>query len=361
MPKSRIPLHKPSLGEVDVRAVLAVLEADLADAGAQTEAFERTFAQWIGSEYAVATDSGTSALLVALLAHEIGPGDEVVTTSFTSLATVNAILAAGATPVFVDIQPDTYNLDVDQVEGAISERTKAIIPVHLFGHMCDMDALMRTADKDGLVVVEDAGQAMGARFGEKLAGTFGTGAFSLSTTSAVTSLEGGVITTDQKTIAERCRMIRDHGLTADGKMITLGLQFGLSDLHAALALSQMSRIEELIQRRRQNAAYLNSHLKLEGLPVEKDGFRHVWHTYTLCLPEGCDRENIIQSLEQAGIETDVYYPQPVYNHNPVRKRIGEVYLPQVEEMSKCVLSLPVHSQLAPAERQTIVKEVNRVL
>ena len=349
------------MGETEIQAVLAALETDPAAAGAQVEAFEREFAAWVGTEYAVATDSGTSALLVALLAHGIEAGDEVMTTPFTAVATLNAILATGATPVFVDIEAQTYNLDVEQVEAAITARTKALLPVHLYGHPCEIDQLVSLADQYDLFLLEDAGQAMGAAYGHKMAGSFGVGAFSLSTTATITSLEGGVITTDDPALAERCRTIRAHGLDAEGNMVALGLQFGMSDLHAALARAQMARLDDLIHTRRGHAAYLNSKIHTDGIPVEKDGYQHTWSRYTLCLPEDRDRETIIRHLAGAGIETGVFYPQPVYDNPAVREKVGELHLPVVEEMARRVLSLPVHPQLDPEELEVIATEVNKIL
>lgn len=361
MHKPKIPLSKPYLGRAEIQAVTAALEADAAAVGAQVEAFEREFAAWVGTEYALATDSGTSALLVALLAQGIEAGDEVITTPFTAVATLNAVFATGATPVFVDIEAQTYNLDVEQVEAAITARTKALLPVHLYGHLCEIDRLVSLADQHDLFLLEDAGQAMGAAYGDKLAGSFGTGAFSLSTTATITSLEGGVITTDDAAFAERCRTIRAHGLDADGNMVALGLQFGLSDLHAALARAQMDRLDGLIHTRRQHAAFLNSKIQSAGIPLERDGYQHAWSRYTLCLPEDCDRETIIRQLARAGIETGVFYSRPVYANPVVREKVGELYLPVVEEMAKRVLSLPVHPQLDPEELEFIATEVNKTL
>jgi len=361
MDKHTIPLTIPSIGETEIQSVLGVLDAHPTTHGSQTEAFEREFAILCGTEYAVATDSGTSALLVALLAHEIGEGTEVIATSFTSLATVNAILAARAVPVFVDIEADTYNLDVGQVGHAITPRTKAILPVHIFGHMCDMDALTNIANDHGLLIIEDVCQAMGASYAGKMAGSFGAGAFSLSTTAMITSFEGGVITTDDAEIAERCRMIRNHGMDKDGKQVMLGYEYGMSDMHASLARTQLKRLDELVRRRRENAAYLNDNIKSASTPVEKPGYRHVWNKYTLCLREDRDQGSAIKRLGEVGIEAEVFYPQPVYAHTPAREVTGDVRLPVVEKMAKRVISLPVHPQLTSEELEIIVTEANKIL
>ena len=351
----------PSIGKDEVRSVLGVLQSEAPTHGSQTKAFEREFAALCGTTYAVATDSGSSALLVALLAHEIGEGDQVITTSFTSLATVNAILAARAVPVFVDIEEETYNLDISQVESAITAHTKAILPVHLYGHMCDMDALTKIADDHELLLIEDACQAMGASYAGKMAGSYGTAAFSLSTTAMITSFEGGVITTDDAEIAERCRLIRNHGLDQDGKQVMLGFEYGMSDMHAVLARTQLKRLDELIRRRRENAAYLNANIKSARTPVEKPGYQHVWNKYTLCLRGERNQGSIIKQLREVGIEAKIFYPQPVYAHTPAREIAGDVRLPVVEAMAKRVISLPVHPQLTPEELEIIVTEANRIL
>ena len=361
MDKHTIPLTLPSIGEGEIQSVLGALDADPDAQGSHTEAFEREFADLCGTEYAVATDSGTSALLVALLAHEIGEGAEVITTSFTALATVNAILAARAVPVFVDIEEETYNLDVSKVERAITSRTKAILPVHLYGHMCDMDALTKIAADHGLLIIEDACQAMGASYAGKMAGSFGTGAFSLSITAMITSFEGGVITTDDAEIAERCRIICNHGLDKDGKQVMLGHEYGMSDMHASLARAQLKRLDELIHRRRENAAYLNANINTARTPVERPGYRHVWNKYTLCLREDSDQRNIVKQFEEVGVEAEVFYPRPVYTHTPAQEIVGDVRLPVAEEIAKSVISLPVHPQLTPEELEIIVAEANRIL
>ena len=361
MEKQTISLSLPSIGETEIQSVLGVLDADPTTYGSETEAFEREFSDLCGTKYAIATDSGTSALLVALLAHGIGEGHEVVTTSFTSMATVNTILAARAVPVFVDIQEDTYNLNARQVERAITSRTKAIVLVHLYGHMCDMSALTKIAADHGLLLIEDACQAMGASYAGKMAGSFGTGTFSLSTTAMITSFEGGVITTDDAEITERCRMIRNHGLDQNGKQVMLGYEYSMSDMHAALARTQLKRLDELIRRRRENASYLNANIKSARTPVEKPGYQHVWNKYTLCLREARDQGDIIKRFGEVGVEAKVFYPRPVYAHAPAREIAGDVHLPVVEEMAKRVISLPVHPHLTVEELEIIVTEANKIL
>ena len=207
-----IPVSKPYIGEEEKQAVMAVLDSGMIVQGPRVAEFEKQFAAVCGTKYAVATSSGTTALHLAMLAHGIGPGDEVITTPFTFIASVNSILYAGATPVLVDIEEDTFNIDPQAVEKAITPRTKAILCVHLFGHLCDMDALQAIADKHGLVIIEDACQSVGGLYKGKAAGSFGTGTFSLYATKNVMSVEGGMITTNDDHIADQCRLLRSHGM-----------------------------------------------------------------------------------------------------------------------------------------------------
>ncbi len=353
-----IHLSKSSIGKLELQAVLDVLDSDSYLPGSSTEAFEERFATRCGTRYAVATSSGTSALLVALLAHGIGRGDEVITTVFTSIATVNAIMNAGATPVFVDIESDTYNIDPDLINNAITSRTKAILPVHLFGHTCEMATVQSLAEKYGLIIFEDACQAMGASYRGKQAGSFGSGAFSLSTAAIITSLEGGVITTDDEEVAKRCRIICNHGINADGEQVMLGNQYRMSDLLAAIALGQLDRLDDIIQCRRDNAAYLTANIGSVITPKEKEGHKHVWNKYTVRLYNGQDRNRAVKELNDSGIETEISYPHPVHKYSHVRDVITPGHYEVAERLAENVISLPVHPYLTQAELERIATEVN---
>jgi dTDP-4-amino-4,6-dideoxygalactose transaminase len=354
-----IPFSKSIVKPDEIEAVLSALNG-LKENGSHVTRLEEQFAHWMGANHAVATSSGTGALTVALLAHGVGVGDEVITTPFTSIATINAVLATGAKPVFVDIETVTKTMDVTRLEDAITSRSRAILPVHLFGHMCDMEALERVARQHNLVVVEDACQALGALCHGRMAGSFGTGVFRFSTGEGEYTLSGGVITTNDDKIAERCRAIRDHGLDESGEMVAVGLQFGMPETHAALFISQFARLEKSVQQRRKNAIYLNAHLTAVETPVEKAGFQHVWSKYTVCLKEGADRQAALNQLRAVGIEARVYYPKPVYHYSHVRKAVGDVHCPVAEQASQRVLSLPVHPLLVQEDLKKIVFEVNRL-
>ena len=207
-----IPISRPQISEAEKKAVLEVLDSGMLAQGPRVARLEERFAEVCGTRYAVATSSGTTALHIALLAHDIGPGDEVITTPFTFMATVNSILFVEAKPVLVDIEEETFNINSALIETAVTPRTRAIIPVHLYGYPCDMDAVMDIARQHNLLVIEDAAQAIGATYKGKPMGSFGTGCFSLYATKNVAAGEGGVITTDDEALAERCRMLRSHGM-----------------------------------------------------------------------------------------------------------------------------------------------------
>jgi len=361
-----IPISKPYIGEEEKRAVLEVLDSGMLVQGPRVAELENNWAKSCATQYAIATSNGTTALHVALLAHGIGSGDEVITTPFTFIASVNSILYTGARPVFVDIHSDSFNINAEQIEAAITPRTKAIIVVHLFGYPCDMNKIMDIANRHGLVIIEDAAQAIGADYQGKAIGSFGTGCFSLYATKNVMSAEGGMITTNDESIARRCRMIRAHGMERRYYHDMLGYNFRLSDLHAAIGLVQLQRLQEFTQKRRANASYLNTHIQNPKVitpsqfngKVETNPAGHVWHQYTVRIVN-TDRDQAIKSLTNSGIGTGIFYPVPAHQQNHIRELgLGDVSLPVTEKMAEQVLSLPVHPQLSQTDLETIVEAVN---
>lgn len=354
-----IPISKPFIGEAETKAVLEVLASGFLVQGPRTAQLEEKFAAVCGTRYAIATANGTTALHIALLAHGIGPGDEVITTPFTFQASVNSIIYTGARPVFVDIAEDTFNINPDLIEAAITPRTKAIMPVHLYGYPCDMDAILAIADRHGLIVIEDAAQAIGAAYKGKRVGSFGTGCFSLYATKNVMSGEGGMITTDDETIAQRCRMIRNHGMQRRYYHEMLGFNFRMSDLHAAIGLAQMDRLEDFTARRRANAAHLNAHITSVITPQVKPGYEHVWHQYTVRVDGGRDRDAAVKQLTEAGVGTGIFYPIPANRQSYLLEMgLGGETLPVAERLANEVISLPVHPQLSQADLEQIVRAVN---
>jgi perosamine synthetase len=353
-----IPISKPSIGEAEKQAVLEVLESGLLAQGSRVVALEEKFARLCNVQHAIATSSGTTALHLALLANEIGPGDEVITTPFSFAATVNCILMTGAQPVFVDVDLATFNLNPDLIERAITPRTKAILPVHLYGLLADMIAIRSIADRHGLKIIEDACQAIGAAQHDRAAGSHGTGVFSLYATKNVMAGEGGMITTDDAAIADRCRLLRNHGMRQRYQHELPGYNYRLSDLHAAIGLVQIDRLAEFTAQRRSNAAYLNAGIHTVVTPKVPAGYEHVWHQYTIRLER--DRDAAVKQLNDRGIGTGIFYPTPLHQFQYVRDAIGALQLPAAEQLSREVISLPVHPQLSQANLDLIVDEVNQL-
>lgn len=352
-----IPIAKPLIGEEEKQAVLQVLDSGMLAEGPRVRAFEEAFAAYCGVQYAVATSSGTTALHTALLAAGIGPGDEVVTTPFTFIASANAILYVGARPVFVDIDPATFNLDPNLVERAVTPRTKAILPVHLFGLPAEMGPLMAIAERHGLMVVEDACQAHGAEYEGRRVGSFGVGCFSFYPTKNMTTGEGGMITTNDEALAERCRVIRQHGMRRRYYHDEMGFNFRMTDVHAAIGLAQLAKLERFNQARIANARYLSDHLRGVITPVVPAGRRHVFHQYTVRVPGG-RRDAVVEGLKQAGVGVGVYYPVPVHRQRVYLERGYADSLPEAERAAEEALSLPVHPGLEHADLEAIVAAVN---
>lgn len=353
-----IHIAKPLIGEEEKNAVLEVLESGMLAQGPRVKAFEDAFASMCGVKHAIATTSGTTALHVALLAAGIGAGDEVITSAFTFIASANSVLYTGALPVFVDIDPVTMNLDPGQIKAAISTRTKAIMPVHLFGLCCDMDPVLAIADEYGLRVVEDACQSHGAQYKSRMAGSFGIGAFSFYPTKNMTSGEGGMITTNDDAIAEKCRIIRQHGMRRRYYHDELGFNFRMSDVHAAIGLEQLKKLAVRNRQRRANAEYLNQHLQGVEVPCEPVDYLHVYHQYTVQVSDD-RRDGLRAHLQANGVGSEVYYPVPVHKQSfYINDYNFSFSLPNTEKAAKTVLSLPVHPGLSQEDLETIVTLVN---
>jgi perosamine synthetase len=355
-----IPISKPYIGETEKQAVMEVLESGMLVQGPRVAGLEEKFASIGGARFAIATSSGTTALHIALLAHGIGQGDEVITTPFTFMASVSSILYTGARPVFVDIEEETFNINPDLIEKAITPKTKAIMPVHLYGYPCNMDTIMTVAWKYNLAVIEDACQAVGAEYQGQRVGSFGIGCFSLYATKNIMSGEGGMITTNDEAYAQLCRMIRNHGMQRRYYHEMIGYNFRLSDLHAAIGLAQVERLDGFTEKRRQNAAYFNNHITGAVIPQVREGYKHVWHQYTIRVP-GRDRDAAVKYLADAGVGTGVFYPVPANRQKPLAALgYGDLSLPVTDKLVQEVISLPVHPLLSQQDLETIVAEVNKL-
>jgi perosamine synthetase len=360
MKKHLISISTPNITDAEKTAVMAVLDSGMLVQGKQTAEFEDHFARMFGVKHAIAMSTGTSALYLALLANGIGPGDEVITTPFTFIATANAILYCGARPVFVDIDAETYNINPELIEAAITSRTKAIMPVHLYGYLCDMDRIQSIASNFGLQIIEDACQAVMATYQNKFAGSFGTGVFSFYATKNMMTGEGGMITTDDEIVAEKCRLLRNHGMKQRYHHDVLGFNYRMTDIQAAIGLVQLKRLAEFTEKRRANAAYFNERLKYVIKPKVKNGYGHVWHQYTVRVQNGHNRDVIVERLFNAGVQAVTYYPIPVHHQLSLKMNYNGIVMPVTERMAKEVFSLPVHPLLTSGELETIVHCVNEI-
>ncbi len=352
-----IPIAKPQIDETEIQAVSDVLRSGMIAQGQRVADFERAFAEYTGVDHAIAVNSGTAALHAGLLAHGIGPGDEVITSPFSFIATANTIMYTGARPVFSDISSDTFNLDPEQATEKITEKTKAIMPVHLYGHPADMKAYEEIAEDHDLALIEDACQAHGATFNGKKAGSFGTGAFSFYPTKNMTTSEGGMITTNDKEVASRARMVREHGSRQRYLHEMLGYNLRMTDICAAIGIEQLKKLDNYTSARQQNAKKLNEGLRdVEGVtcPSVQEGCSHVFHQYTIRTQ---DRDDLAAFLREKGIGTGIHYPIPIHLQ-PYYKELGySDNLPVAEELSDEVLSLPVHPQVTGEDINFIIDSI----
>ncbi len=359
----------PILGDEEVEAVVRVLKSGRLAQGPEVEAFEREFADYVGVNHAVAVANGTVALDLALKALRIGPGDEVITTPFTFVATANSILYQGARPVFVDIEQDTFNINPDLVLEALTSRTKAIVAVDLYGHPAEWRALREIAEDHDLLLVEDAAQAHGAVYHGSKAGSLGdVGTFSFYPTKNMTTGEGGMVVTDDDRVARRVRLLRNHGQVERYKHTVLGYNYRMTDVAAAIGRVQLRKLDAWNEARRRNAALLTR--LLSGLdcvvpPRERQGVKHVYHQYVVRIrcPGGPSRDEVAEALRRAGIGTAVHYPR-VIPDQPLYRRLGIGCATPCEEARRAareVLSLPVHPALGERDIRRIAEALARAL
>ena len=387
--KPSIPLSRPDVSELEVQYVTDVLRSGMLSLGPTVPKFERQFASFVGRKHAVAVNSGTSALHLCIRALGIGPNDEVITSSFSFVASTNCILYERAVPVFLDIEPDSLNLSSEQIYRFLSQgcernssghcinretgrRVKAILPVHVFGMPCDMDAIERIAQDYGLFVIEDACEALGAEYRGRRAGTFGDAAcFAFYPNKQMTTGEGGMIVTDDDALAEACRSMRNQGRDATSEWLDhprLGFNYRLSDIHAALGLAQLKRIESLLEKRESAAASYEEALQgVLGLitPRRIHGSRRSWFVYVVQLPSknGSDiRDTVLRSLRSAGIGCQTYFP--VIHRQPYMK--GQFLVPfgnprEAEIASDACLAIPFFSTIDAAQITAVCQALKQAL
>lgn len=363
-----IPISSVDLGPEVETKVLEVLRSGMVAQGPVVAEFERRFAELSGVRHAVAVNNGTTALVAALQVQDLEPGDEVVTSPFTFVATLNAILEAGATATFADIDDADFGLDAAAAAAAVTDRTRVLMPVHLYGQTVDAAAFTDLATDRGLALVEDSAQAHGATFEGRPAGSFGLGCFSFYGTKNITTGEGGVVTTDDDGVADRLRVLRNQGMRARYQYEMAGHNYRLTDLQAALALPQLDRYAATVARRKANAQRLSDGLAdVPGLvvPRELPGRSHVWHQYTVRVTADAavSRDELVARLTEAGVGSGIYYPRlvfdyPTYREHP-RVRVSDV--PVAARVVQEVVSLPVHPKLSDADVDTVVASVRTIL
>jgi perosamine synthetase len=348
-----IALSAPQIGDAERHAVERVLKSGMLAQGPEVAAFETEFAEAIGVQYAIAVNSGTSALHLGLVAAGIGQGDEVIVPSFTFAATANAVRLAGAEPVFADIDPETFCLDPDAAAAAITPRTAGVMPVHLYGHPADMSAFSSLAQRHGILLVEDAAQAHLASWDGRQVGSFGLGMFSFYPTKNMTSGEGGMITTDDAEIARRSRLLRNQGMERRYENEIVGFNCRMTDIHAAIGRVQLADLPTRTSARQRIAAHYSRHISSVVVPTVRRSAQHVYHQYTVRVP--VDRDRFLDHLGHRGIGAAVYYPTPVHRLPSFRL---ELELPNTEAATREVASIPVHPTLSDHEIATVVEAVN---
>ncbi|MGB3186508.1 MAG: DegT/DnrJ/EryC1/StrS family aminotransferase [Ornithinimicrobium sp.] len=360
-----IPAAQPVIGEEERAAVDAVLCSGMIAQGPEVAAFEREFgAALVAGRTCVAVNSGTAGLHLGLLAAGIGAGDEVIVPSFTFAATANSVALTGATPVFADIDLDTFTLDPASVAGAVTERTAAIMPVHLYGQAADLAPLTALAEEGGAVIVEDAAQAHGASYNAQAVGSFGAfGMFSLYPTKNMTAGEGGIVACADESLAHRVRSLRNQGMTQQYANELIGFNARMSDLHAAIGRVQLGKLQKWTRQRQANAAFFDEHLRGVILPVVREGSTHVYHQYTIRLDGASvgERDRVRDVLAQEHrVGTGVYYPIPNHRLRSLQRYAPAHDLPNTERAAAEVLSLPVHPSLSEQDRERIVEAINTV-
>ena len=352
-----IPAARPEVGEQERAAVDRVMRSGMLAGGPEVAAFEQEFSAVVAGRECIAVNSGTSALHMAFIAGGIKPGDEVIVPSFTFAATANSVALAGGTPVFADVEADYFCLDPASVEASITERTRAIMPVHLYGHPAAMRELTAIAEKHGLLLFEDAAQAHAASLDGVPVGAWGvTGSFSFYPTKNMTSGEGGMVSTADAGVARMVRLLRNQGMEKRYENEVVGFNTRMTDIHAAIGRVQLTKLAGWTAQRQANAEFLNANLRGVITPKVAPGAVHVWHQYTIRVV-GQDRDAFAAALAERGIGSGVYYPIP--NHRlPSYQRILD--LPTTEQVAKECLSLPVYPSLTQGDLERIVEAVNAV-
>ena len=364
-----IQISKPNITEQEILAVTETLRSGQLAQGPKVAEFEQQFAEYCGSKYAVAVNNGTSALHCALYSLNIGPGDEVITTPFTFGATANSILMQNAKVIFADISEIDFNIDPASIETHITGKTKAVIPVDLYGQIYNVDEVDRLAKKYSLEIIEDAAQSIGAEFQGIKSGNFGSvSTFSFYVTKNITAGVGGMITTNDENIVHKCKLFRHHGQDEQNiyEYLTFGYNYRMMDMIAAMGSVQLSRISELNGARRKNAEIFLQELKLIPgiiLPTVKQGFKHAWHQFTLRItPEfKLSRDDFVSAMYKKGIQCKIYYPKPLHLFDQFKASgFREGDFPVCEKLAKEVVSIPIHPLVSQNEIAYIIESIKEM-
>jgi dTDP-4-amino-4,6-dideoxygalactose transaminase len=379
--KHLLPFNQPDISPTEIEEVVDTLRSGWITTGPKTKTFEQRFAAYVGARHAIAVNSCTGGLHVALAAADIGPGDEVIVPTMTFCSTANVVVHQGATPVLVDVEPDTLNIDPERLEAALTPRTRAVLPVHLYGHPCDMDRIGEIAEAHNLLVVEDAAHAVAAKWHGERVGAFSPATvFSFYATKNLTTAEGGMITTDHDAYAERMRIWTLHGISRDAwkrysaegswyyEVSVPGFKYNLTDLQAALGLHQLARLESMTRQRAELAARYDeglSDLQEIELPAVRDGIRHAWHLYPIRLrleQLTIDRAEFIEQVKAEGIGTSVHFI-PLHRHPYYRERFGSrpTDFPVADAAYKRLVSLPLYTRMSEQDVDDVVEAVRRVV
>ena len=364
-----IPYGKQTIEQDDIQAVVDVLKSDFLTTGPKIAEFEQTVADYVGAKYAVAISNGTSALHAACFAAGIEPGDEVITTPLTFAASANCVLYCGGTPVFADVDPKTYNIDPEDIQRKITDRTKAIIAVHLAGQPCDMDAIHSIAREHGLIVIEDGAHALGSVYkGKKVGSMSDMTTFSFHPVKPITTGEGGMIVTDNEDFYKKMILFRSHGITRDDSMMTrndgpwfyqqfdLGYNYRITDIQCALGCSQMKKLDRFLARRKEIVArYNEAFADCDNIitPYQLSDTESGWHLYIVQV-KNCDRRQVFEKMREKGIGVNVHYI-PVYMH-PYYQEHGyeNVHCANAEEIYSHIISLPLYPGLTSEQQDYVI-------
>ena len=370
-----IPYGRQYVDDEDIEEVVKVLKSDFLTTGPVITEFEKKVADYVGAKYAVAVSNGTAALHAACYAANIKEGDEVITTPITFAASSNCVLYCGAVPVFADIDPKTYNIDPEDIERKITDRTKAIIAVHFTGQPCEMERIHEIADRHGLIVIEDAAHALGAVYeGKKVGSLSEMTTFSFHPVKHITTGEGGMILTNQRELYERLKLFRAHGITREEQLLRkndgpwyyeqleLGYNYRITDIQCALGISQMKKLPYFLKRRKEIAKKYQeafADCKNIQLPYQKPGCENAWHLYIIRV-KGGKRKEVFEQLREAGIGVNVHYI-PVYKHPYYQEHGYEgIRCPNAEQYYEEAISLPIYPALKEAEQQYVIEKIQKI-